>query len=447
MYRLLLGILLLLGFGCSQSEAPSPPPVTASTLKAQEPDTSGTTEKTKGQTLYTCGMHPQIVQDEPGRCPIDGMELVPIQRGGTNKGIVEIDPAIVQTIGVRTATVEVRPLSRIIRSSGYFRVPEPAEYTLTPKISGWVEKLYVDEVGERVQKGTPVLEIYSPELVSAQEEFLLALRQYDTARKLANPQLMKDTHRLVEAARTRLAYWDFTEAQIERLKQSRQPRKTVVLYAPTTGIVLEKYVIEGQEVRPGQPLLHLANLRTLWLDVALYEQDLPWLSLGQPVRVEVTYFPGKTFTGSVEFIYDTLDPQTRTVRARLSIANPDLLLKPGMYAIAYVEGRPLPPSPVVPEDALILTGERQLVILALGHGKFLPKEITLGVFADGYAQVLEGLQGGERIVTSAQFLIDSESRLKSALGLMAGHQHGSMTDMEMSEETPEESSNPDHQNH
>ncbi len=383
MNYLVLLLLLLIGIGCSQPEQP------AST--SAEPVAMQDTMHTMEQTAE----HP-------------------------SQNIVTIDPAIVQTIGVRTAEVEIRPLSRIIRSSGYFRVPEPQEYTLTPKISGWIEKLYVDEVGDRVQAGMPVLAIYSPELVSAQEEYLLALRQYNTAQRLQNPRLIEDTRRLVEAARKRLAYWDFSEAQLRALEQSRQPRKTVILYAPASGIVLEKSIVEGQEVRPGQPLLRLADLRTLWLDVAAYEQDLPWLTPGRPVHVEVSYFPGKSFSGRVEFIYDTIDPKTRTVRARLSIANPDLSLKPGMYAIAYVEGRPLPPSPVVPEDALILTGERQLVILALGEGKFLPREIKIGVIADGYAQVLEGLKGGERIVTSAQFLIDSESRLKSAMGMMAG---------------------------
>ena len=422
--------------GC-QSEKPSSetPPIEQTNTLQESTHNHPAQAVTQEKQLYTCGMHPNIVQDEPGYCPICGMELVPLKNTSDAEGIITIDPDIVQLIGVRTAIVEVRPLSRTIRASGYFEIPEPDQYTITPKIGGWIERLYIDAEGDRVRSGSPVLEIYSPELVTAQEEYLLAIRQLEEARAQNNSLLIRDAERLVTAAKQRLAYWDLTETQIAQLAQAGKPQKTLPILAPASGIVLKKYVVEGQEIRPGQPVLDLADLRALWIDVHLYEQDLPWIQAGNPVRLEVPYFPGETFNGRIEFIYDELDARTRTVRARLSVPNPDLRLKAGMYAIAYVQGTPLPPSPVVPEDALILTGERQLVILDLGGGKFKPQEVRLGVFADGYAQVLEGLQGGERIVTSAQFLIDSESRLKSALGMMGGHQHGSMAPSESNTET------------
>lgn len=375
--------------------------------------------------VYRSGMHPWIIEDEPGQCPICGMDLVPTPVNASADGIVEIDPGTIQNIGVRTALVMIEPLGRSVRTTGRFEANQQLQTAVSPKISGWIEKLHVDYDGARVRRGQPLLEIYSPELVSTQEEYLLALRN---AQRLAGTPAAADAERLVEAARRRLSYWDISEEQVRRLEETGKPQKTLTLYAPASGTVTGKYVIQGQQVTAGQTLIELADLSRIWLMVDVHEQDLPWVRPGARASIELPYDPGTTLTGTVDYIYDTINPETRTVQARITLPNPGLRLKPGMYATVNLTGGDAMPLPVVPEEAVIRTGTRDLVILALGGGRFRPVEVTLGTQADGVVQVLHGLSGGEEIVTSAQFLIDSEARLKSAVGAMAaGHTHGSTT--------------------
>lgn len=372
--------------------------------------------------VYQDGMHPQIVQDEPGNCPICGMELMPVKvDGGSEEGVVQIDPVTIQNIGVRTAPVAVAPLARTVRTTGRFASDERARTAVSLKVGGWVERLHVDYEGARVRRGQPLLELYSPELVSTQEEYLLAYRNAQKLGGASNP----DAARLLEAARRRLAYWDITEAQIAELERTGKPRKTLTLYAPTSGTVEGKKVFEGQRVMPGETLMEIADLSRIWLMVDVYEQDLAWVRPGTAVSVELPYDPTLKRAGKVDYLYDTLDPMTRTVQARVTLPNPDLALKPGMYATVTLQGGEAAPLPVVPEEALIRTGSGGVVIVALGEGRFRPVEVTPGVGADGRVQILAGLAGGETVVTSAQFLIDSEARLQSAVGAMAGgHNHG-----------------------
>ncbi|HET6569106.1 MAG TPA: efflux RND transporter periplasmic adaptor subunit [Rhodothermales bacterium] len=367
--------------------------------------------------VYQDGMHPWIVEDAPGPSPDGcGMNLTPVRVDGAQEaGTVRIDPVTIQNIGVRTAPVMVEALGRTVRTTGRFEANERGLSAVAPKVGGWVEKLYVEYEGARVRRGQPLLEIYSPDLVSTQEEYLLALRN---AERLRGGMGAADAQRLVEAALRRLAYWDISEAQIERLKETGRPQKTLTLYAPASGTVTTKNVVEGQQIAPGQTLMELADLSRLWLMVDVYEQDLAWVRVGTPVRVELPYEPGRTLTGRVDYLYDDLDPQTRTVKARVTIPNPGLQLKPGMYATVYLTGGEAQPAPTVPSEAVIRTGEREVVILALGEGRFRPQEVVTGVGADGKVQVLQGLSGGEQVVTSAQFLIDSEARLRSALSAM-----------------------------
>lgn len=405
-------------------------PVLLAACAGEAPEASGsheghdhvTTAATDDQKqLYTCGMHPQIVQEEPGFCPICGMELTPMKGTGSAEGVVEIDPVTIQNIGVRTATVAVERLARRVRTTGHFEADEQSRTAVSPRIGGWVEQLHVDYEGARVAKGQPLLAIYSPELVTTQEEYLLALRN---RQRLDGTPAAADAQRLVDAARRRLAYWDVSEAQIERLEQTGRPQKAVTLYAPASGTVSAKQVVEGQQVMAGQTLMELANLSRLWLMVDVYEQDLAWVDVGTEAVVELPYAPGRQVVGRVDYVYDTLDPVARTARARVTVPNPDLALKPGMYATVTLVGGQAEPQPVIPEEALIQTGERALVVLALGEGRFRPIEVVPGLQADGRVQVLSGLSGGEEIVTSAQFLIDSEARLKSAVNaMMSGHTH------------------------
>lgn len=337
--------------------------------------------------------------------------------------VVQIEPSVIQTIGVRTEKVTIAPLSRVIQSTARFEMDETGAHTVTLRTSGWVEKLYVTYEGALVTKGDPLLDLYSPDLVSTQEEYLLALRNVEKMAESPIAGLAEDSRRLLDAARRRLLFWDISEDQIEQLERTREPQRTLRFTAPASGEVMSKSVIEGQYVNAGEPLLKIYDTSRIWLIADIYEQDLTWIREGSPVTIELPYDPGKSFEGHVDHIYYMLDPATRTARARIIMPGSRRLLKPGMYATVRLQGQPLPPSPVVPEEAVIRTGDQDVVILSLGEGRFMPRAVRLGVLAEGRYRVLDGLVGDEVVVTRAQFLIDSESRLKSAVGAMAGHQH------------------------
>ena len=367
--------------------------------------------------VYQGGMHPDIVQDEPGTCPICGMNRTPVPVDGTSgDGAVEIDPVMLQNIGVRTAEVAVEPLGRTIRTTGHFKMVEEGAETVSLKVGGWVEELYVDFDGAIVRKGQPLLELYSPKLVATQQEFLLA---WQNARQLREGPAAEDAKRLLEAAVRRLAYWDLTEEQVRRLKETGEVQRTVTFYAPASGEVMHKKVVEGQHIEPGVPLMNIMDISSVWLIVDVHEQDLPWVEVGTPARIELASDPGRVYTGKVDYIYHMLDTQTRTAKARVTLpAGHHTSLKPGAYATVYLQSSMREAAPVVPAEAVLHTGKRAVVIEALGDGRFRPQEVTTGLQADGQVQVLEGLQGGEHIVTSAQFLIGSEAQLSSVLGAM-----------------------------
>lgn len=370
--------------------------------------------------VYQDGMHPQIVQDEPGTCPICGMDLQPVRVNGTEAGTVRIDPTTLQNIGVRTAEVAVEPLGRRIRTTGHFMMDEEGEHTVALKVGGWVEKLYADYDGQIIEKGESLLELYSPELVATQEEYLLAFRN---VQRLDGTSGAADAKRLLEAARRRLAYWDLTDAQIEQLEQRGKPRRTVTFYAPASGEVMHKQVREGQHISAGQALMDIVDISKVWLIVDVYEQDLPWISVGTPARIQLASEPGKTYRGQISHIYHMLNEETRSARARIELPGGHrTLLKPGAYATVYLQGEQTAPTPVVPSESVVRTGDEELVVMALGEGRFRPQPVVAGRASDGKTQILEGLHGGEQIVTSAQFLIDSEAKLSSALDAMA-HDH------------------------
>ncbi|SHK84462.1 efflux RND transporter periplasmic adaptor subunit [Rhodothermus profundi] len=430
LFSSLLGLLLIAYVAHSLWRSNAEVPVASvDTTTAMAPPSGGLAafDKNGDGIVYQDPMHPWIVLDAPGKAPDCGMDLVPVSihegMDMETDGSVRIDPVVLQNTGVRLTTVEVAPLAPTVRATARLEVNEQQLVAVSPKISGWVEVLYVDYEGARVRKGEPLLEIYSPELVSTQEEYLLALRN---VRQLAGTPAEADARRLLEAARRRLLFWDITDQQIQQLEETGQPRKTLTLYAPASGTVLEKKVVEGQKIQAGQTLFVLADLSTLWLQVDVYEHDLSWVVPGIRAEITLPYDPTVRLEGYVDYVYDTLDPTTRTAQARIVVPNPGLRLKPGMYAVATLHGRPTPPRPLVPDEAIVRYGNEAFVIVALGEGRFLPTRVQVGHEANGYAQILDGLQGGEQIVARAQFLIDSEARLKSALGaLMSGHQHGS----------------------
>lgn len=369
--------------------------------------------------VYQDAMHPWIVLDEPGPSPDCGMDLTPVNVDGQSEaGTVEIDPVTIQNIGVRTAPVTVESLGREIRTTGRFVMDESGERGVTLKVSGYIEKLYANYEGFRIRKGQPLLELYSPDLVSTQEEYLLALQNM---KRLRGTSSADDARRLLDAARRRLAYWDLSKEQIRTIEESGTPQRTITFYAPSSGEVMHTQVAEGDYVKAGQKLMDITDISKIWLMVDVYERDLPWVKRGTPALVELPYDPGKVYEGKVDFMYHMLDMQLRAAKARIVLpGGHHAPMKPGMYATVRLVGSPTEPGPVVPLEAVIRTGEESVIVLALGDGRFRPTTVRTGVESDGKVQVLGGLDGGETVVTSAQFLIDSEARLQSAISAMTG---------------------------
>jgi membrane fusion protein, copper/silver efflux system len=369
--------------------------------------------------------HPRPEQGSDDFEDLKGLTMESIQKEGKVQeiapGAVRISPERQQLIGVRFGTVEKRMLQKVIRTVGRIDYDEKRVGIVAPKIGGWIEKLYVDFTGRFVRKGEPLLTIYSPELVATQEEYLLALKAQRNWSASPFDDVSEGGTLLVESARRRLKLWDISDAQIAALENSREPQKTLTLFSPFTGHVLEKMVNRGQFVDAGMALFKIADLSVVWLIADVYEYELPAIRLGQPAVIRMAAYSGETFTGKAIYIYPYLDPQTRTAKVRYEFANPHGKLKPEMFADVEISVN-LGEKLAVPEGAVIDTGVRQVVLVDRGSGYFEPREVRLGAKAGDVVEVLGGLLAGERVVTSANFLIDSESKLKEAVGGM-GHQH------------------------
>jgi Cu(I)/Ag(I) efflux system membrane fusion protein len=334
-------------------------------------------------------------------------------------GTVQISPERQQLIGVKFGTVEVRPLEKVIRTVGRVDYDEKRIFTISPKIGGWIEDLYVDFTGRFVSKGEPLLTLYSPELVSTQEEYLLALRAKKDLVKSPFPEVAGSGTSLAESAKRRLKLWDISDDQIKAIEESGQVKKTLTLHSPFSGFVLEKAAYKGMNVMPGIALYKLADLSVVWLIADIYEYEIPFIRLGQQATIQFSYLPGETFAGKATYLSPLLDPNTRTAKVRFEFPNPHGKLKPEMFANVEMKihlGQKL----AVPEGAIIDTGIRQLAIIDKGNGYFEPRDVKVGSKVEGYYEVIKGLKAGERVVTSANFLIDSESKLKEAVGGMAG---------------------------
>ena len=371
---------------------------------------------------WVAPMNPSYIRDKPGKSPM-GMDLVPVyEEEGEQKepaSTIRIDPITMQNMGVRMGRVERKTLVKDIRTVGNIIYDETKIFAVNTKFSGWIEKLYIDFVGDAVKKGQPLFEIYSPELVTAQEEYLLALEQYERLSDASYPRVRQVAEGLLKASRTRLQYWDLTEEQIYQIRSSGKIRKTLTVYSPATGVVTQKSAFEGHFVKEGEMQYEIVNLATVWVDVDIYEYELPWVKKGMPAEMELTYIPGKRFKGKVLFIYPYLETKTRTAKLRLKFANPNYELKPGMYADIFLKSRVAKNTLVVAQEAVIFSGMRRIVYVSLGGGKFEPREVTLGVEGNANEyQVLDGLKEGEEIVLSAQFMLDSESRLQEAIQKM-----------------------------
>jgi len=362
-------------------------------------------------------MDPTFIRDEPGKSPM-GMDLVPVcaGEGGEASGVVRVDPATVQTIGVRTARVEERDLVRTVRALGRVTYDERRVAHVHTKVQGWIDRLYVDFVGQEVKRGQPLLEIYSPALVATQEELLLAARYRDATASSPFEDVQSSGPSLLGATRRRLELWDVSERDIDALIETGEVKRTLTLHAPTSGVVTMLAVRSGMEVAPNSNLYTIADLSKVWVMAQVYEYELPWIALGQTGAVELSYLPGAAFTGRVTYISPFLDPKTRTADVRLELPNPDGRLKPEMFGNTVIQAAPRKGATAIPSEAVIRSGRRTLAIVALGEGRFAAREIELGLEGDrGFTEVTKGLEPGEEVVVSAQFLIDSESKLQEAI--------------------------------
>jgi len=421
-----IGVLTLLttGTGLDMNLADEPIFTTTKVFAAEKELKAGMIDPKTGKKIkyWAAPMDPTYIRNEPGKSPM-GMDLVPVYaEDGEDKepaSTIRIDPVTIQNMGVRLGRVKRKPLSKYIRTFGNITYDERQIYTVNTKFNGWIEKLYVNFIGEAVKKGQPLFEIYSPELVTAQEEYLLALQQNRDLKDSSYARIREGAQRLLKASHTRLRYWDLSERQIKTIENTGNVQKTLTIYSPARGVVIKKNAFQGHYVKAGQHQYEIADLSKVWVDVDIYEYEFPWVRKGMPAKMELSYIPGKIFNGNVLFVYPFLTAKTRTARLRLEFPNPGYQLMPDMYANVTLESAIVGDSLVIPQEAVIDSGVRKIVFVALGKGKFQPREVKLGVEGnDNEFQVLEGLQENEEIVISAQFMLDSESRLREAIQKM-----------------------------
>jgi multidrug efflux pump subunit AcrA (membrane-fusion protein) len=366
-------------------------------------------------------MNPSHRYDHPGKAP-DGMDLVPKYAdedtgAAAAPGTVKIDATRQQLIGVRTAAVEREPLARQIRTTGQLTADEQKISHVHLKVSGWIEQVYVDYVGQLIKKGQPLFTLYSPDLVSTEEEYLIAKRGEKYLGSSPFPDVAQGSESLLRSSRERLKLWDISDEQIEKLDETGEVSRTLTFYSPVTGFVMDRKAFPQTTVNPDMELYTVADLSDIWVNADIYEYEAPYVRVGQKATMQLSYYPGRTYTGRVTFIYPTVDPVARTIKVRLEFPNPGYELKPQMFADVQLNinyGTQI----VVPQEAVLDSGNQQTVFVARQGGYFEPRMIKIGPKLEDKVVVLAGLKPGETIVTSGNFLIDSESRLASATSEM-----------------------------
>src|SRR6266568_1847807 len=368
-------------------------------------------------------MHPAYKSDKPGTAPDCGMTLVPKyaddeSRAQMPMGTVTITPEKQVMAGVRTALVDREPLVRDIRTTAQIVADETKIAHVHVKVAGYIDQVYVDFVGQLVKKGQPLFTLYSPDLVSAEEEYLIAKRGNTTLASAPFQEVSEGSQSLLQSAQQRLKLWDISDDQIRQLDTTGKVSKDLTFYSPITGFVTDRKVFPQTSVTPDTELYTVSDLSTVWADADIYEYEVPFVHLGQRVSLTLSYYPGKTYTGNISYVYPTVDPQTRTVKVRIQLPNPGFLLKPQMFADAQLRvdyGTKV----LIPQEAVLDSGTEQQVFVVHPGGMFEPRKVTLGPVVDGNVAVLTGLKAGETIVVSGNFLIDSESGLKNAMSGMS----------------------------
>jgi len=365
-------------------------------------------------------MHPWYKSDKPGIAPDCGMKLVPVYAGQQlpNRAAadaVQVSPEKQQLIGVRYGTAEYEDATDTIRAAARVTVDETRIVKVQTRLEGWIDRVFADFTGKYVKKGDALATVYSPDALATEQEFLLALRAQHTMHAGAMPEIAEGSDNLVAAARRRLELWDISGPQIDEVARTRKPIEYLTLYAPASGYITERNAFPNQHVTSDTVLYTLAGLSTVWVLADVYEYEGAGVRLGQPATLTLDYLPGRVFYGKVTYILPGVDPASRTLRARIEVSNPGDLLKPDMYGQVEIRtggARRL----MVPESAVLDSGNRQVVYVDRGNGVLEPRPVRVGERADGRAEILEGLRAGERIVTSGNFLLDSESQLKAASG-------------------------------
>ena len=393
-----LALALVAAGGCLES------PPTPSESVAEASDDSALEHATKHlDPKYICPMHPQIVRDAPGTCPICGMDLVPkiIDAQAGLRPAVEISNAVINSMGVRTTPARRQTLWKYIQTVGRIEYDETRLAHVHPRAEGWMEQLSLRAVGEPIKKGQLIGRLYSPEILSAQVDFLIALNQSAGTVK-------------VEKARNRLRLLGVTEGTISAIQKKGESINTVPIVSNASGVVTMLGARQGMYVTPNMEIVTIADLARIWVLVDVYEHQIDWLAQGLSAEITVPAYPGRVWEGAVEYIYPELDPKSRTLKVRLAFDNPDGLLKANMFAEAAIYGGPKREVLAVPAEALIETGKRTSVVLALGDGRFQPVDVETGMASNGQVEILSGLSAGDAVVVSGQFLIDSESSLQAS---------------------------------
>jgi Cu(I)/Ag(I) efflux system membrane fusion protein len=406
--------------GHGRRDPAAAPPARGGEGGREHPTPKSPVDSPKKPAAYYCPMHPTYVTDRPGDCPICNMTLVPMKQGDSVASSVAgyatltIPKERLQLIGVRTALVEKKKATKTVRVAGKVERNEKALSAVNLKVGGWIEDLFVKSAGEAVRAGEPLFTLYSPELLEAQKNYLLAREFLTKLDAAATPESRAFAEQALRSAKDRLLLWDMAEEQLRAIEQKREPLARVPILSKTAGVVTRRNVVLGAYAEPGRDLFEITDLSTVWILADVYEYEIPEIRVGQEATAHLSALPGEFVTGKVTYLYPYLNESTRTARVRIEVPNAEGKLKPGMFAavsLAVDLGEPI----VIDDQAVLDSGTRQIVFVDLGGGRIEPRSVTLGARGDGFIVVLQGIQPGERVVTSGNFLIDSESRLQAAL--------------------------------
>jgi Cu(I)/Ag(I) efflux system membrane fusion protein len=410
MARIIIPVFLLLSISACAEKDSAPEP--SETMEVAADDSVAEHIEKHLDPKYVCPMHPQIVKDEEGSCPICGMDLVPkvIEETGDKAPIVSIRGEIIQSMGLRTSTVKKDKLWKYIKTIGRIEYDETRLIHIHPRASGWMETLKVRAEGDPVKKGQHLGDFYSPDILAAQVDFLIAIKD-----KSNNRSRLK-----ADKARNQLRLLGVNGSTIKRIEKRAETQNTVPVFAPQDGIITMLSAREGMYIQPQAELFTIADDQRMWVQIDVYEHQLDWVKVGLTAEITVPAYPGRTWEGKVEYLYPELDKMARTLKVRLAFDNPDSALRPNMFADAVIYGGPRDNILAIPQEALIVTGERKSVVKVVDEGKFQPVDVVTGMKQGGKVEILSGLNEGDEIVTSGQFLIDSESALRASFSRLSG---------------------------